>query len=32
VEATDGPALKSLVETDIARWREVVRSAGITAG
>lgn len=32
VEATDGAALKTLVETDIARWREVVRSAGITAG
>lgn len=32
VEATDGAALKTLVETDLARWREVVRSAGITAG
>jgi len=32
VEATDGPALKALVETDLARWREVVRIAGITAG
>jgi tripartite-type tricarboxylate transporter receptor subunit TctC len=32
VEATDGAALKLLVETDLARWREVVRAAGITAG
>lgn len=32
VEATDGAGLKTLVETDLARWREVVRIAGITAG
>ncbi len=32
VEATDGAALKSMVETDLARWREVVRVAGITTG
>jgi tripartite-type tricarboxylate transporter receptor subunit TctC len=32
VEATDGAALRRLVETDLARWREVVRAAGISAG
>ncbi|WP_424811521.1 Bug family tripartite tricarboxylate transporter substrate binding protein [Roseococcus sp. YIM B11640] len=29
VEATDGAALQSLVETDLTRWREVVRSANL---
>jgi tripartite-type tricarboxylate transporter receptor subunit TctC len=30
VEATDGAALKALVEADLARWREVVRLAGVS--
>jgi tripartite-type tricarboxylate transporter receptor subunit TctC len=29
VEAADGATLKALVETDLARWREVVRAANI---
>jgi tripartite-type tricarboxylate transporter receptor subunit TctC len=32
VEATDGATLKALVETELARWRDVVRAAGISAG
>ncbi len=30
VEATDGTALKAIIEADLARWREVVRAANIS--
>ena len=32
VEATDAAALKALIDTELARWRDVVRAARITAG